>query len=44
MVKLTDRPDMTLAVYHGREKTKQQLNWVFKILSVITALILTFTS
>ena len=24
MVKLTDRPDMTIAVYYGRKATKQQ--------------------
>ena len=33
MVRLTDRPDMTLDVYHGCKTTIQQYNLDFKIKS-----------
>ena len=38
MVRLTDRPDMTLDVYRGRKTTKQQVIWFMK--SVIIILVL----
>ena len=28
MVRLNDRPDMTLDVYHGRKTTQQQQQWL----------------
>ena len=31
VVRLTDRPDMTLDVYRGRKTTKQQLSFLLKI-------------
>ena len=29
LVRLTDCPDMTLDVYHGRKTTMQQSNWFY---------------
>ena len=34
MVRLTDRPDMTLDVYRGRKTTMQQQQQVFNFLKV----------
>ena len=35
MVRLTDRPDMTLDVYHGRKTTMQQCNNSTQFLALI---------
>ena len=32
VVRLTDRPDMTLDVYRGRKTTIQQYNWSHRLL------------
>ena len=33
VVRLTDRPDMTLDVYRGRKTTIQQQGWQFEVLA-----------
>ena len=36
MVRLTDRPDMTLDVYRGREKTTQQQQQPYKVYNTVS--------
>ena len=44
VVRLTDRPDMTLDVYHGRKTTmqQQQQNQIFRSLCILTFILFLF--